>query len=98
MPGGFAGTSCKPPKPRLRARRESLGLWQRGEPAGDVDHIFLCKMMLHAADISNPAKPLPAYIDWTDRVLAEFYHQGDEERKASLPVSTFYDRSAPNVS
>ena len=30
-------------------------------------------MLLHTADISNPAKPRAAYLNWTDRVLAEFY-------------------------
>eukprot|EP00966_Prymnesium_polylepis_P118329 2735947-Prymnesium_polylepis.1 len=36
---------------------------------------FLMSVIVHAADISNPAKPLPTYLDWTDRVLAEFYSQ-----------------------
>ena len=41
---------------------------------------------------------LAAYLDWTDRVLAEFYHQGDKEAANGLPVSTFYDRAKPSVS
>ena len=34
---------------------------------------------------------------WTDRVLAEFYHQGDAEKKAGLAVSMFFDREKPSV-
>ena len=35
--------------------------------------LFLTAMLLHTADISNPAKPRGTYLNWTDRVLAEFY-------------------------
>ena len=57
-------------------------------------------MMLHAADISNPAKPRLHYFEWTDRVLAEFYAQGDKERALGDEgpgISTFFDREKPNV-
>ena len=30
---------------------------------------------MHAADVSNPAKPWAYYMQWTDRVLEEFFHQ-----------------------
>ena len=62
-----------------------------------ADQDFAISMLLHCADISNPAKPKDAYFDWTDRVLAEFYHQGDKEAESGLPVSNFFDRSAPSV-
>ena len=58
---------------------------------------FAMAMLLHCADISNPAKPQAAYFDWTDRVLAEFYHQGDLEKEHGLAISTFYDRTKPAV-
>ena len=61
------------------------------------DQSFAMAMLLHCADISNPAKPRDTYLNWTDRVLGEFYHQGDLEAKASLAISTFYDRSKPSV-
>mgnify|MGYP002837278535 CR=1 FL=1 len=38
------------------------------------DTRLLLTMALHAADISNPAKPRLHYFEWTDRVLAEFYN------------------------
>jgi hypothetical protein len=48
---------------------------------------------LHAADVSNPAKPWPCYDAWTVRVLDEFFAQGDAERAAGLPVSAGFDRT-----
>ena len=63
----------------------------------EADQNFAMAMLLHCAGISNPAKPRDSYLDWTDRVLAEFYHQGDLEASNGLQVSTFYDRSKPSV-
>ena len=55
-------------------------------------------MLLHCSDISNPAKPVAAYTEWTDRVIEEFYYQSDLERAADLPVSNpFAQRTSPGV-
>lgn len=43
--------------------------------------------ILHLADISNPAKSLPTAVEWADRVLQEFFEQGDEEKELGLPIS-----------
>jgi len=48
--------------------------------------------LLHVADISNPAKPAPIFVEWCDRCLNEFFAQGDAEKKAFLPVSPMCDR------
>ena len=48
--------------------------------------------MLHLADISNPAKIIETGSTWTDRVLDEFFLQGDKEAELSLPVSPMCDR------
>uniref|UniRef100_A0A7S3ADM9 Phosphodiesterase n=1 Tax=Haptolina ericina TaxID=156174 RepID=A0A7S3ADM9_9EUKA len=59
---------------------------------------FIISMLCHAADISNPAKNRSIYLDWTDRVLAEFYHVGDLEKEQGFPsISMFCDRSQPKV-
>lgn len=49
--------------------------------------------ILHAADISNPAKPAPIFVEWCDRCLAEFFAQGDAEKRKGLPVSPMCDQN-----
>jgi cAMP-specific phosphodiesterase 4 len=53
--------------------------------------------MVHCADLSNPAKPLPVYRQWVQRISEEFYRQGDLEKKAGLPVSAMCDRNSTNL-
>ena len=55
-------------------------------------------IMLHAADISNPTKPWDIYNKWIDRVMNEFWEQGDEERKLNLPISFLCDRNTTKIS
>ncbi|KAL7539749.1 hypothetical protein ACHAXR_009571 [Thalassiosira sp. AJA248-18] len=56
---------------------------------------MLC-FLLHQADISNPAKPYPLFVEWADSILAESYAQGDKEASLSLPVSPLCDRETTN--
>jgi len=49
-------------------------------------------MLLHAADISNPAKPVALSDRWVERIKTEMYLQGDEERRLGMPVSPGCDR------
>ncbi len=55
--------------------------------------MVIAKLTLHAADVSNPVKPLAVYRKWAARCMSEFYHVGDCERHEGLPVSTFFDRT-----
>ncbi|GLD98112.1 hypothetical protein PINS_up006809 [Pythium insidiosum] len=59
------------------------------------DQRLILQMALHAADVSNPAKPLASYFVWAERILNEFYQQGDRERQLGLPVSIGCDRENP---
>ena len=52
-------------------------------------------MLLHAADVSNPAKKWDYYMLWTDRVMQEFYAQGDREKELGMRVTDGYDRTNP---
>jgi hypothetical protein len=70
-------------------------------PAGAFDeksdmHFYL-RIALHTSDVSNPARPKDFSLEWTNRVVAEFFQQGDKERDAGLPISTFYDRCRARV-
>lgn len=61
------------------------------------DKVLACNVVIHACDISNPAKPLDTYLDWTTRVLWEFFKQGDLEKEAKVAVSMFMDRETTNI-
>jgi hypothetical protein len=58
----------------------------------DQMHLEIMKMAVHAADTSNCAKDLAISCNWTDRLLAEFFAQGDAEKAQGLPVSALCDR------
>jgi hypothetical protein len=49
-------------------------------------------LVLHAADVSNPAKRFELAAVWADRIRREFYEQGDEERDMSLDIAPGFDR------
>ncbi len=48
--------------------------------------------MVHCSDLSNPTKPLKIYVQWVDRILEEFFRQGDREREAGIEISAMCDR------
>lgn len=50
-------------------------------------------MLIHASDVSNPTKSWSYYNLWTERVMEEFYSQGDKEKVAGLRVSDGFDRT-----
>jgi hypothetical protein len=48
--------------------------------------------LLHAADISNAARPWYVCEEWSNLVVEEFWRQGDEEKRLNLTVSPNMDR------
>lgn len=88
---------------------KKMGIHQeklKGKMADDWSHSYtnegvnydpsldmLC-FLLHQADISNPAKPYPLFIEWADNILAESFSQGDKEVSLNMPVSPLCDRVA----
>ncbi|XP_021493684.1 cAMP-specific 3',5'-cyclic phosphodiesterase 4C isoform X4 [Meriones unguiculatus] len=61
------------------------------------DRIQVLQSLVHCADLSNPAKPLPLYRRWTERIMAELFRQGDRERAAGLDVSPMCDKHTASV-
>lgn len=61
------------------------------------DRIQVLQNMIHCADLSNPTKPLDIYVKWTDRIMAEFWRQGDKERDLGLEISPMCDRHVASV-
>ena len=55
-------------------------------------------VLIHAADISNPTKPLDIYKVWAQKVVDEFFRQGDMEKRLGLPVSFNCDRNTVQLS
>jgi len=56
--------------------------------------LLILKTTLHAADLSNPCKPRAMMLRWTERVLAEFWAQGDEERALGMDISPLCDQES----
>ena len=48
--------------------------------------------MIHAADLSNPTKPLELYKCWVDSISQEFFNQGDMERDQGIDISAMCDK------
>jgi cAMP-specific phosphodiesterase 4 len=48
--------------------------------------------VIHLADLSNPTKPLELYQAWNERILSEYWQQGDRERNTGLDISPMCDR------
>merc|ERR1711871_1004385 len=56
------------------------------------DTVAALEHLVHTADVSNVTKPMRIAHMWTDRVLEEFFAQGDREREMGLPISNLCDR------
>ena len=51
---------------------------------------------LKCADLGHLALPEELHRDWVSRLEEEFFLQGDQERKAGLPISPLMDRTKAN--
>ena len=54
---------------------------------------FVLILLIKAADISNETRPFEVARMWGERLLEEFFHQGDVERHQGLVVTPFMDRT-----
>jgi hypothetical protein len=92
----------------IKLKKESNDV-QKGKNAEKVfdnlDNITLyntqqefLNVLIHAADISNPTKPLGVYQKWVDLIMEEFWLQGDKEKDMKLPISFLCDRNTTRIS
>mmetsp|Transcript_38736 Transcript_38736/g.101219 ORF Transcript_38736/g.101219 Transcript_38736/m.101219 type:complete len:714 (+) Transcript_38736:95-2236(+) len=81
---------------KLKSRTMS-GNFLQSESDSKSDRTLVFNVAVHACDISNPAKSIKTYLYWAERAIAEFFAQGDAEKKLGIPVSMFMDRSATNI-
>uniref|UniRef100_A0ABM5F915 Phosphodiesterase n=1 Tax=Pogona vitticeps TaxID=103695 RepID=A0ABM5F915_9SAUR len=57
----------------------------------------IMSMVVHAADVSHPAKPWTLHQRWAEALMEEFFQQGDKEAELGLPVSSLCDRKTTNI-
>ncbi|NXV55352.1 PDE4D phosphodiesterase, partial [Molothrus ater] len=62
-----------------------------------TDRIQVLRNMVHCADLSNPTKPLGLYRQWTERIMEEFFRQGDRERERGMEISPMCDKHSASV-
>nr|CAH8865010.1 unnamed protein product [Trichobilharzia regenti]CAH8865012.1 unnamed protein product [Trichobilharzia regenti] len=62
-----------------------------------IDRMQILQNMVHCADLSNPAKPLDLYRQWTGRVMEELFRQGDKERELGIDISPICDRNTATI-
>ena len=57
----------------------------------------LLEILLHVADISNPARTFHLSEKWAYLISEEFFRQGDRELKRGLDISPLCDRNNTNI-
>lgn len=57
---------------------------------------LLRNLFLHASDISNPFRPFEVCKKWAEKVLEEFFLQGDMEKELGITVQMLNDRDKVN--
>lgn len=57
---------------------------------------YMIKSLVHAADISNPTRPFDVAQLWSQRIVSEFFQQGDKEKALGVEVTMLCDRNKVN--
>eukprot|EP00727_Mastigamoeba_balamuthi_P010157 m51a1_g5764 putative 3 -cyclic-nucleotide phosphodiesterase (855) ;mRNA; f:1228866-1232219 len=67
------------------------------QSSSKADRLLIMQMFLKMADVSNPTRPWEMSKRWAERVMEEFYSQGDRERAEGLKLSPFMDRTTTDT-
>ena len=62
-----------------------------------AEKLLVLKMVIKCADIGNVTKGKGICLNWTERVVMEFFEQGDAEKALGLPVTPMMDRTRASV-
>ncbi|ESO06780.1 hypothetical protein HELRODRAFT_77130 [Helobdella robusta] len=84
-------------KTMVEIRRLSSSASSIIDPENAEDKLQILQSLVHCSDLSNPLKPLNLYLQWTDRIMEEFFRQGDLEKSLNLEVSPLCDRENSNI-
>lgn len=63
----------------------------------EADRLLTLQICIKMADISGPSKRRDLHTRWTERIVEEFYEQGDDEIARGMPISPYMDRDQPHV-
>eukprot|EP00939_MAST-03C_sp_MAST-3C-sp1_P003928 g3928.t1 len=63
----------------------------------EKQRVFLCGLLLHMSDISNPMREWEASSKSAFNIMEEFFSQGDQEKKFNMKVSMLCDREKENI-
>eukprot|EP01041_Mallomonas_annulata_P007094 gene7094-14430_t len=61
----------------------------KDQSPGPIDHFLLGRVLLHAADLSNPVRKYHIAKKWAERLSDEFGAQVEVEKELGLPVQTW---------
>jgi hypothetical protein len=62
-----------------------------------ADIMLVLQLTLKVADVNNLSRPTYLYLRWTERIIEEFYAQGDKEKLYTIPVTPMMDRLTANL-
>lgn len=58
----------------------------------NLDRQLVMDIAIKCGDVNNASKSTAICVQWADKIMTEFFNQGDQERSKGLPVSMFMDR------
>ena len=67
------------------------------DTSSQEDRLLIMKIAIKVSDISSGARKNSFNKQWSERIIEEFFQQGDKERDIDIPVSPLCDRNVTNV-